>query len=110
MPGFMLNPASNVLCPHGMRALVVPSQARVLVDGLPATTVRDQYLVAGCPFTSGTAPMPCVRVQWVRPAARVLVDGAPALLIDSGGIGVQGPGVPNGPMVVASTQARVAGS
>lgn len=105
MPSPLMVPTTNVLCPHGSPAPAVPTQSRVLVDGLPALHFADQFLVSSCP-----ASLPCVRIQWTRPAVRVVVAGIPALLLESMGLGVQAPGIPNGPAVPGPPQPRVTGS
>jgi hypothetical protein len=88
----------------------VSTNARVLVSGQPVTTISDQYLIAGCPFTAGVVPMPCVRIQWIVPALRVLVNGSPALLQTSVGLCISAQQTPNGPPTVPVNQPRVTGT
>ncbi len=107
MPGPLAHVGNVTLCAHGIPATVVPTNARVLVGGQPVTTISDQYLVAGCPFTAGVVPMPCVRIQWLVPAARVLVNAVPALLQTSTGLCMSVQQTPNGPPVVPMNQPRV---
>lgn len=111
MPGPLAHVGNQTLCPHGMPATVVPSNARVLVSGQPVTVFTDPYFVAGCPFTvpPGT-PMPCVRIQWLVPATRVLVGGVPALLQTSTGLCLSAQQTPNGPPSVVVNQTRVVGT
>ena len=109
MPGFLVHVGAVVLCPHAGQAQVISSNARVLVSGMPLATVADQFLVAGCTFPSTGAPYPCVRVQWLVPAARVLVNGQPAILQASTGLCLAPTQSPQGPPLVATTQPRVAG-
>lgn len=108
MPGPLAHVGNLTLCPHGIPANVVPTNTRVLVGGQPVTTLTDQHLVAGCPFTlpSGT-PMPCVRIQWLAPATRVLVNGSPALLQTSTGLCLSAQQTPSGPPLVPVNQPRV---
>ena len=111
MPGPLAHAGNLTLCTHGIPATVVPGYARVLVSGQPVTTIADQYLVAGCPFTvPPSVPMSCVRIQWLVPAARVLVNGVPALLQTSTGLCISVQQSPNGPPTVAVNQPRVVGS
>ena len=108
MPGPLAHASNVTLCTHGIPATVVPTNARVLVNGLPVTTVADQYLVAGCPFTVPVGvPMPCVRIQWLMPATRVQVNGMPALLQTSAGLCISAQQTPNGPPMVPVNQPRV---
>jgi hypothetical protein len=107
MPGFIFHTGAVMTCPHGTGvATVVPMAPRVLVNGLPAATLTNQIVVAGCAFIA-----PCVKVQWANVGTRVLVGGQPVLLQAP----PAGPG--NGlcaptpaPPVVATMQVRVLGS
>ena len=110
MPGPLAHVGNLTLCTHGIPATVVSTNARVLVSGQPVTTISDQYLIAGCPFTAGVVPMPCVRIQWIVPALRVLVNGSPALLQTSVGLCISAQQTPNGPPTVPVNQPRVTGT
>jgi hypothetical protein len=114
MPGPLLTQASGTTCPHTAPSSPVPSSPRVLAGGAPVLTVADQFPVAGCPFQvpvgAGTKPQPCVRIQWLVPAARVLVNGQPALLATSTGLAMSAEGIPAGPPIVTAPQPRVVGS
>jgi hypothetical protein len=106
MPGFLLHQGATVLCQHGGQAQPTAPNPRVLLGGQPVTTQPAPYAVAGCPFTTGGSPQPCVTAQWVSAATRVLAGGAPVLLQDS-----QATCVPNGTGVtIAATQVRVRGT
>ncbi|MEP0546762.1 MAG: PAAR-like protein [Rhodothermales bacterium] len=103
MPGFLLHQGATVLCLHGGQAQATAPSPRVLVGNQPVVTQSAPHTVAGCPFVSGSNPMPCVTAQWVTAATRVLVGGVPVLLQDS-----QAVCVPNGTGVtIAVTQVRV---
>jgi len=111
MPGPLFHVGNTTLCPHGVPAQTISSNARVLVSGMPVATIADTTLVTGCPFTvPGPKPQPCVRVQWLVPAARVLVNGQPALLQTSAGLCLSADQIPNGPPMVPVNQARVIGT
>jgi len=100
------------MCAHGTGVVsVISSNTRVLVTGMPVATMADQAMIAGCLFLAPTpAPQPCLRVQWVTPAARVLINGQPALLQTSVGLGLGPTQAPQGPINILSTQPRVIGS
>jgi hypothetical protein len=105
MPGFLLHVGASVLCVHGGQAQPTAPNPRVRVGGQPVVTQPSPHVVAGCPFTTGSNPMPCVTAQWVTGATRVLAGGQPVLLQDS-----QAVCVPNGTgVIIASTQTRVRG-
>ncbi len=76
---------------------------------MPVATLSDTSLVAGCAFTVGPQPMPCLRVQWLVPAVRVKVMGQPALLPTSTGLCLSPVQAPQGPPVVTTNQPRVVG-
>ena len=106
----MLDVGSVITCTHGAPCTHVPSQQRVLINGVPALTAMDTNAVAGCPFTlpNGT-PSPCVTVQWVVPAARVQLMGQPALVQTSGALCKAATQAPQGPPVVSTVHPRVQG-
>jgi hypothetical protein len=110
MPGFLLHVGASAICPHGGQVTIIPSSPRVLVSGQPVATFADTTLVAGCAFTvPGPKPQPCIKVQWLVPAARVMVNGQPALLQTSPGLCQSAEQIPQGPPTVIAGQVRVRG-
>ena len=110
MPGPLYHVGATAICPHGGMVTTVSSNVRVLVSGMPVATLADTSLVAGCVFVVAGAPHPCVRVQWLTPAARVLVNGQPALLQTSTGLCLAPDQAPQGPPTIVATQPRVVGT
>ena len=110
MPGPIFHVGATAICPHGGQVQTISSNARVLVGGMPAATFADTYLVAGCVFTVGPKPQPCVRVQWLVPAVRVTVMGQPVILQTSTGLCLSAEQIPQGPPSVLVTQPRVVGT
>lgn len=101
--GMILHSGATVLCMHGGQATATAPNARVKVGGQPVATQPAPWTVAGCPFMTGTNPMPCVTAQWVTASLRVRAGGAPVLLAES-----QAVCAPNGTGVnVVMTQMRV---
>ena len=111
MPGPVLHVGAGITCTHAGPVIPATSNARVLVSGMPVVTFADTYPVAGCPFQvpapSGTKPQPCVKIQWITPAARVLVMGQPVLTQVSAGIGQSIEQIPQGPPILSGVQPRV---
>jgi hypothetical protein len=107
MSGTLVHVGAVVMCAHGAPATVVPGSARVTVSGMPVATMADQFLVAGCTFPAGFALLPCLRVQWLKPATRVLVGGLPPIVNTSAGLCLNQFQMPQGPPVVVTTQPRV---
>jgi hypothetical protein len=106
MPGFLLHLNATVQCSHAGTATPTSPNPKVLVGGMPITTMPRQYVIAGCPFTNGTTPQPCLTAQWTTSAMKVLAGGEPVQLLDSQAITA-----PNGvPLVITSTQMKVQGS
>ena len=104
MPGFILHVGATVICAHGGQAQPTSPFPRVTLSGQPVVTQPQPYMVAGCPFNTGS-PSPCVTAQWVTAATKVLAGGLPVLLLDSQAICA-----PNGtPLVITMTQSRVNG-
>lgn len=105
MAGFVLHQGATVLCLHGGQAQATAPNPRVRVSGQMVVTQAAPHIVAGCPFTTGTNPMPCVTAQWGTGAVRVRAGGQPVLLQSS-----QAVCIPNGTGVnVLVTQTRVRG-
>ena len=106
----LLHVGAVAMCPHGGQVSAIPSTPRVLLGGQPAVTMSDTFLVAGCVFTIPPAkPQPCIKVQWLVPAARVLMGGKPALLSTSSGLCQSAEQIPGGPPSVTVTQVRAMG-
>ena len=107
MPGPLLHVGATAICPHAGQVTIVSANPRVLVSGMPVAVLPDTTLVAACPFNVSGSPSPCVRVQWLTPAARVLVNGQPALLQTSAGLCLNPAQAPQGPPTVLVNQPRV---
>jgi uncharacterized Zn-binding protein involved in type VI secretion len=107
---FLFHAGATAMCPHGGQVTTIPSNPRVTVSGQPVATLADTFIVAGCPFQLPAKPQPCVKVQWLVPAARVLVGGQPAILQSSTGLCQSIEQIPAGPPNVAVTQVRVSGT
>jgi hypothetical protein len=106
MPGFLLHQGATVLCAHAGDAQPTMPNPRVLVGGMPTTTLATPYVVAGCALPPPPAANgPCITAQFVTGALRVTSNGQPLLLLDSQAICA-----PTGtPLIVAATQTRVTG-
>lgn len=103
MPGYLLHQGATVLCLHGGQAQATVPNPRVKVAGQMTVQQPNPWMIAGCPFTPGPSPVPCVTAQWVTGALRVKSGGLPLLLQDS-----QAVCVPNGTGVnIVLTQFRV---
>ena len=81
MGGLLMHVGAAAMCPHGGQVSVVSTNSRVLAGGQPVATLNDTYLIAGCAFTVGTKPQPCVKIQWLTPATRVRVSQQPVIAI-----------------------------
>jgi hypothetical protein len=111
MPGPLFHVGAAAICPHGGQVTVISSNARVLVSGMPVATMGDVYVVAGCAFTVPPGkPQPCVKVQWLVPAARILINGQPAILQTSVGLCQSPEQIPQGPPTIVAPQVRVVGT
>jgi len=97
MPAPVLNASAQMLCPHGGMVQIIPSNTRFMVGGAPALVQTDTYVVAGCVFTVGLKPQPCVQVRWLMGAARLKVNGTPVLTQTSIGLCISADMIPAGP-------------
>lgn len=102
-----LTTASSMTCPHGGTVSATTTNATTDAGGSKIVTIGDTFTISGCAFTlPGPKPSPCVRVQWVVPDVRVRVGGVPTLSQTSVGICMSADSIPQGPVVVSSTQVR----
>jgi hypothetical protein len=108
MPGF-LTASSVMMCPHGGTVQSTPANPNIQAGGAPMLTASDTFVIAGCPFVVGTAPHPCVSIQWVQPALRSTLSGNPTLTEASLGLCVAADQSPQGPVMISSTQPNVTG-
>lgn len=106
----LLHVGATILCTHAGQATIIPSQGRVRVGGQLVAVQSDMTTVAGCAFTVGTKPQPCVTVRWISAATRVRVSGQPVLLQSSSGICQSAEQAPQGPPNIVVTQVRVRGT
>jgi uncharacterized Zn-binding protein involved in type VI secretion len=101
---------STAICPHSGQVSIISNNSRVLVSGMSVATVKDTWMVTGCPFTVPSAkPQPCVKVQWLVPASRVQVDGQPVILQSSIGMCQSAEQIQQGAPNLTTTQTRVRG-
>jgi hypothetical protein len=108
MPGPLLHVGAVGTCTHAMGQMqIISANARVFVSGMPVATAADSGVFAGCAFTVGTKPQPCVTARWLAPASRVLVNGQPALTMPGPHLCISADQIPAGPPVIASCQVRV---
>jgi hypothetical protein len=111
MAGNTLNVNSVLKCPHGATVTITSSNTKVDVDGVQAALANDQFTISGCPFQipvgAGTKPSPCVTVKWLVTDLKTTVGGTATLSKTSVGLCQTAEQVPQGPVVISSTQAKV---
>jgi hypothetical protein len=100
---------ATAICPHGGQVATISTNARVLVNSMPAATMADQFMVAGCAFNVSGAPHPCMTVQFLVPALRVMVMGQPVILQTSPSLAKAADQAPQGPAAMLVVQPRVQG-
>jgi hypothetical protein len=105
MPSY-LTTASQVMCPHGGHVTLTSINTTVKAWGAPVLLESDQHVVAGCAFTIGPKPSPCVRVQWSVGSTKTAA-GAKPLTEASVGTCYGPEGAPQGLAIVISTQPTV---
>lgn len=110
MATYFLTTTSVLLCPHGGTVTSSTTNSRVRAEGNPVVRSTDTSTIAGCPYTIGPAPHPCVRVQWDVHAERHRSQGDPSLTLESVGFCLSAEGGAQGTVVISSTQSRGAGT
>jgi hypothetical protein len=94
------------LCSHGGQAMPTVPSPRVLVSGMPITTIAAPYTVAGCAFVPPAGNGPCVTAQWVVGAVRATSMGQPLAILSGMAICV-----PTGtPLLPVTAQTRAIAS
>jgi hypothetical protein len=110
MASHFLTTTSVLSCPHGGTVTLSTSNTRVKADGNPVVRSTDTSTIAGCSFTLGTTPHPCVRVQWDVHCERHTSQSDPSLHLDSVGFCLAADGGTQGTVVISSAQSRGAGT
>jgi hypothetical protein len=109
MPGKLLTVAATIQCPHGGSASLSTSNSRVTGSDGAVLLQSDIHTVAGCAFTIGTKPSPCVRIEWQSPALRSSIDGTAPLLESSLGMCYSPESAPQGVAIVSASQQKASG-
>jgi hypothetical protein len=110
MAGNSLTIEASLQCPHGGTVQIASSNSKTSADGAFMATATDTFAIIGCPFqipATPPIPSPCLTVQWLVTDMRVTVNGSATLSMSSTGLCLSGAQVPQGPVIIASTQAKV---
>ena len=105
--GEILTTISQIICPHGGRAILSTANTKVSTNGSFWLSEVDINPVVGCPFCIGTVHSPCIRIEWSGGSSRTSINGTPILKRESNGICYNADNVHQGIAVVVNTQMRV---
>jgi hypothetical protein len=105
----LLNTSSVMMCPHGGTVSVTSSNTKAKAGGDFILRPSDTFTIAGCPFTIGPNPHPCVSVKWVVSALRSKAVSDFTLNSDSVGLCLAADQAPQGTASISSTQSKVSG-
>jgi hypothetical protein len=95
-------------CTHGIKATLMPTTGKVLIEGGIAIVDGDQAVVAGCPFTvPPSKPQPCVKIKLSMTASKVKVQNRSVQLYNPADMCETAEQATNGPAVFTKTQAKV---
>ncbi len=104
-----LTTAAVMTCPHGGTVTATTTNLTTAATGAKLLTIADTFTVSGCAFTlPGPKPSPCIRVQWIVSDVRVRVGGNATLSQSSVGLCFSPESIPQGTVVISTTQPRVA--
>jgi hypothetical protein len=109
MMGQLLTASSVLMCPHGGTVSVISTNTRANAVGAPILRPSDTFIIAGCGWMLGTVLHPCMTVRWIVPGLRGKALGDSVLTTDSVGLCLAADNAPQGPVMVAAFQPRVAG-
>jgi len=104
----LLTVASTIMCPHGGTVTATPGATQAQAAA-PVLRGSDTFIVAGCAFNIAGVPNPCVTVNWVQTATRVQHGGDLVLNQASVGLCLSAAQAPQGPAIIAATQASASG-
>jgi hypothetical protein len=108
MAGNSIDVTAALMCPHGGTVVITSANTKVTANGLALALATDAATVAGCAFTlPGPKPSPCVSVTWIVPDVRVTINGTPTVSQSSVGLCFSPDNIPQGPVIVQSTQPKV---
>ena len=102
----LLTTSSTIQCPHGGQAVLTTANSRVSADHARVLLESDVHIITGCPFTVGSSPSPCVRIDWSGGASKAQVNGTSVLLKTSIGQCLNAPGGVQGVAVIVNTQMK----
>jgi len=102
----VLTTSATITCPHGGQGSISPGQTAATA-GSAICTKDDQVSIAGCAFTIGPNPSPCVSVQWKSSVSSVSAGGTEILTISSTGLCMSAANAPQGPVVLIPAQVAV---
>jgi hypothetical protein len=106
MPGALLTTGSQVQCPHGGLATLTTANAKASASTGRVLLETDVHTVAGCAFTIGPKPSPCIRIQWSAGAVKLAAGGTAVLLTTSIGTCYSPEGAPQGVALVAQAEPK----
>jgi hypothetical protein len=107
MASNLLTTSDTIMCPHGGTAVLFTSNVRVTAGGSPVLLTSDIYPVAGCPFTIGTKPSPCIRIEWSTGAIRSTVNGTAVSFQSGVGLCYSPEGAVQGTAIIINSQIKV---
>ncbi len=103
-----LTTADQIQCPHGGIATLMTSNQFVSVQASRKVLLEsDVHVVAGCAFTIGPKPSPCLRIEWTGGASSVSIAGVKVLLASSIGKCINAENAPQGVALISGTQQKV---
>jgi hypothetical protein len=80
------------------------SFAGELIGGQLPLLLSDLYFADGCPFSTPSAPSPCIRVIWANASVTRLINGIPVLTNAGNGIVQSANDAAQGAAIIASFQ------
>jgi hypothetical protein len=105
--GEILTTISQIMCPHGGRAILLATNAKASTNGSFWLSETDINPIVGCPFCIGAGYSPCIRIEWSGGSNRTIVNGTRVLNRESIGICYNADNTPQGTAVVVTSQMRV---
>jgi len=99
---------TQMQCPHGGMIQGFSANPRVQIQGASALTPADTFIILGCAFAPGGVPSPCTSIAWLTTDQRASIQGNPTLSEHNVGLCLNPQQIPQGKVIIQSTQPKVA--
>jgi hypothetical protein len=103
----VLTTSASITCPHGGQGQIASPSQSAATAGSAICTEDDEVKIAGCSFTIGPNPSPCMSVEWKTASGAGTAGGTAILTSSSLGLCMSAANAPQGPVTLSPAQTSV---